>query len=282
MSDQKTIEVGNLRVSNDLPFVLFGGMNVLESRELALEVASAYKEVTNRLGIPYIFKASFDKANRSSVASFRGPGLKKGCEILAEIKQTFDVPVISDIHEPHQAKPAAEVIDVLQLPAFLCRQTDLVVALAETGRPVNVKKAQFLAAHEMGHILRKFAEVGNEKVLLCERGTSFGYNNLVVDPLNFGIMKKTGCPVVFDVTHSLQVPGGQSDSAGGRRQAVFELMLAGMSQGIGGLFLESHPTPSKAKCDGPCALPLDKLEAFLSQAKAIDDLVKGLPKVEVE
>ena len=282
MSDQKTIEVGNLRVSNDLPFVLFGGMNVLESRELALEVASAYKEVTDRLGIPYIFKASFDKANRSSVASFRGPGLEKGCEILAEIKQTFDVPVISDIHEPHQAKPAAEVIDVLQLPAFLCRQTDLVVALAETGRPVNVKKAQFLAAHEMGHILRKFAEVGNEKVLLCERGTSFGYNNLVVDPLNFGIMKKTGCPVVFDVTHSLQVPGGQSDSAGGRRQAVFELMLAGMSQGIGGLFLESHPTPSEAKCDGPCALPLDKLEAFLTQAKAMDDLVKGLPKVEVE
>jgi 2-dehydro-3-deoxyphosphooctonate aldolase (KDO 8-P synthase) len=282
MSDQKTIEVGNLRVSNDLPFVLFGGMNVLESRELALEVASAYKEVTDRLGIPYIFKASFDKANRSSVASFRGPGLEKGCEILAEIKQTFDVPVISDIHEPHQAKPAAEVIDVLQLPAFLCRQTDLVVALAETGRPVNVKKAQFLAAHEMGHILRKFTEVGNEKVLLCERGTSFGYNNLVVDPLNFGIMKKTGCPVVFDVTHSLQVPGGRSDSADGRRQAVFELMLAGMSQGIGGLFLESHPTPSEAKCDGPCALPLDKLEAFLTQAKAMDDLVKGLPKVEVE
>jgi len=282
MSDQKTIGVGNLRVSNDLPFVLFGGMNVLESRELALEVASAYKEVTDRLGIPYIFKASFDKANRSSVASFRGPGLEKGCEILAEIKQTFDVPVISDIHEPHQAKPAAEVIDVLQLPAFLCRQTDLVVALAETGRPVNVKKAQFLAAHEMGHILRKFTEVGNEKVLLCERGTSFGYNNLVVDPLNFGIMKKTGCPVVFDVTHSLQVPGGRSDSADGRRQAVFELMLAGMSQGIGGLFLESHPTPSEAKCDGPCALPLDKLEAFLTQAKAMDDLVKGLPKVEVE
>jgi len=282
MSEQKTIAVGNLRVSNNLPFVLFGGMNVLESRELALEVASAYKEVTDRLGIPYIFKASFDKANRSSVASFRGPGLEKGCEILAEIKQTFDVPVISDIHEPHQAKPAAEVIDVLQLPAFLCRQTDLVVALAETGRPVNVKKAQFLAAHEMGHILRKFAEVGNEKVLLCERGTSFGYNNLVVDPLNFGIMKKTGCPVVFDVTHSLQVPGGRSDSAGGRRQAVFELMLAGMSQGIGGLFLESHPSPSEAKCDGPCALPLDKLEAFLTQAKAMDDLIKGLPKVEVE
>ncbi len=282
MSEQKEIEVGNLKVSNALPFTLFGGMNVLESRELALEIAAAYKEITERLGIPYIFKASFDKANRSSISSFRGPGLEKGCEIFAEIKETYDVSVISDIHEPFQAKPAAEVIDVLQLPAFLCRQTDLVVALAETGRPINVKKAQFLAAHEMGHIIRKFEEAGNDQVLLCERGSSFGYNNLVVDPLNFGIMKRTGYPVVFDVTHSLQIPGGRSVSAGGRRQAVFELMLAGMSQGIGGLFLESHPNPGEAKCDGPCALPLDKLEAFLSQAKAIDDLVKGLDSVEIE
>ena len=282
MRKQNTIQVGDLQVSNDLPFTLFGGMNVLENRELALEVASTYKEVTNKLGIPYVFKASFDKANRSSISSFRGPGLEKGCEILAEIKETYQVPVISDIHEPFQAKPAAEVIDVLQLPAFLCRQTDLVVALAETGRPVNVKKAQFLAAHEMGHIIDKFKEAGNEQVLLCERGSSFGYNNLVVDPLNFGIMKRTGCPVVFDVTHSLQIPGGRSDSADGRRQMVFDLMLAGMSQGIGGLFLESHPDPSIAKCDGPCALPLDKLEAFLSQAKAIDDLVKELEQVEVE
>jgi 2-dehydro-3-deoxyphosphooctonate aldolase (KDO 8-P synthase) len=282
MSEQKEIQVGALKVSNALPFTLFGGMNVLESRELALEIAAGYKEITQKLGIPYIFKASFDKANRSSISSFRGPGLEKGCEILAEIKETYDVPVISDIHEPFQAKPAAEVIDVLQLPAFLCRQTDLVVALAETGRPINVKKAQFLAAHEMGHIINKFKEAGNEKILLCERGSSFGYNNLVVDPLNFGIMKRTGCPVVFDVTHSLQIPGGRSDSAGGRRQAVFELMLAGMSQGIGGLFLESHPKPSEAKCDGPCALPLDKLEAFLSQAKAIDDLVKSLDAVEIE
>jgi 2-dehydro-3-deoxyphosphooctonate aldolase (KDO 8-P synthase) len=282
MSEQKEIQVGALKVSNALPFTLFGGMNVLESRELALEIAVGYKEITQKLGIPYVFKASFDKANRSSISSFRGPGLEKGCEILAEIKETYDVPVISDIHEPFQAKPAAEVIDVLQLPAFLCRQTDLVVALAETGKPINVKKAQFLAAHEMGHIINKFKEAGNEKILLCERGSSFGYNNLVVDPLNFGIMKRTGCPVVFDVTHSLQIPGGRSDSAGGRRQAVFELMLAGMSQGIGGLFLESHPKPSEAKCDGPCALPLDKLEAFLSQAKAIDDLVKSLDAVEIE
>ena len=282
MNVQKSIPVGNLQISNNLPFTLFGGINVLESREFAMEVAAAYKEITNKLGIPYVFKASFDKANRSSISSFRGPGLEKGCEILAEIKQTYGVPVISDIHEPHQAKPAAEIIDVLQLPAFLCRQTDLVVALANTGKPINVKKAQFLAAHEMGHIIQKFAEAGNKQVLLCERGSSFGYNNLVVDPLNFGIMKRTGCPVVFDVTHSLQIPGGRSDSAGGRRQAVFELMLAGMSQGIGGLFLESHPDPTQAKCDGPCALPLDKLEDFLAQAKAIDDLVKGLPEICVD
>lgn len=282
MNAQNIITVGKLSISNDLPFTLFGGMNVLESRELALEVASAYKEITDRLAIPFVFKASFDKANRSSVSSFRGPGLEKGCEILAEIKETFDVPVISDIHEPFQAKSAAEVIDVLQLPAFLCRQTDLVVAMAETGRPINVKKAQFLAAHEMGHIVRKFEEAGNKQILLCERGSSFGYNNLVVDPLNFGIMKRTGCPVVFDVTHSLQIPGGRSDSAGGRRQAVFELMLAGMSQRIGGLFLESHPNPAEAKCDGPCALPLSKLELFLAQAKAMDDLVKNLPEIEVE
>jgi len=282
MNAQNIITVGKLSISNDLPFTLFGGMNVLESRELALEVASAYKEITDRLAIPFVFKASFDKANRSSVSSFRGPGLEKGCEILAEIKETFDVPVISDIHEPFQAKSAAEVVDVLQLPAFLCRQTDLVVAMAETGRPINVKKAQFLAAHEMGHIVRKFEEAGNKQILLCERGSSFGYNNLVVDPLNFGIMKRTGCPVVFDVTHSLQIPGGRSDSAGGRRQAVFELMLAGMSQRIGGLFLESHPNPAEAKCDGPCALPLGKLELFLAQAKAMDDLVKNLPEIEVE
>jgi 2-dehydro-3-deoxyphosphooctonate aldolase (KDO 8-P synthase) len=281
MNTQKTITTGKVQISNTLPFTLFGGMNVLESRDLALEIADTYKSITEKLGIPFVFKASFDKANRSSVSSFRGPGLEKGCEIISEIKETFEVPVISDIHEPYQAKPAAEVIDVLQLPAFLCRQTDLVVALAETGRPVNVKKAQFLAAHEMGHIIQKFSEAGNDQILLCERGSSFGYNNLVVDPLNFGIMKRTGCPVVFDVTHSLQIPGGRSDSADGRRQSVFELMLAGMSQGIGGLFLESHPDPAQAKCDGPCALPLDKLEEFLIQAKAMDDLVKSLPTIQV-
>jgi len=281
MKEQRIIDVSGVPVANPRPFVLFGGINVLESRELALEVAATYKEVTDKLGIPFVFKASFDKANRSSITSFRGPGLEQGLEIFAEIKQTHNIPVITDLHEPAQAAPVAEVVDVLQLPAFLCRQTDLVVALAETGKPVNVKKAQFLAAHEMGHIINKFEEAGNKQVILCERGSSFGYNNLVVDPLNFGIMKRTGCPVIFDVTHALQIPGGRSDSAGGRRQAVFELMLSGMSQGIAGLFLESHPDPAKAKCDGPCALPLDKLEPFLAQAKAIDDLVKGLPAVEI-
>lgn len=282
MNDPRIIQVGNLQVSNPLPFTLFGGVNVLESREFSLEVACHYKKVTSKLGIPFIFKASFDKANRSSINSFRGPGIAKGLEILAEIKETHQVPIISDIHEPEQAMPAAEVIDVLQLPAFLCRQTDLVVALAETDKPINVKKAQFLAAHEMGHIIKKFKDAGNEKILLCERGSSFGYNNLVVDPLNFGIMKRTGCPVIFDVTHSLQIPGGRSDSADGRRQSVSELMLAGMSQGIAGLFLESHPNPAEAKCDGPCALPLDKLETFLIQAKAIDDLVKSFKPFEVK
>ena len=278
----QTIKVDRIAVSNDRPMVLFGGMNVLESRELALEVATAYVEVTQKLGIPYVFKASFDKANRSSISSYRGPGLEHGLEILAEIKETKAVPIITDVHEPSQAAAVAEVADVLQLPAFLCRQTDLVVALAETGKPINVKKAQFLAAREMEHIIKKFDEAGNDQIILCERGTSFGYNNLVVDTLNFGIMKRTGYPVIFDVTHALQLPGGQSTSAGGRRQAVGELMRAGMSQGIAGLFLEAHPNPAEAKCDGPCALPLDKLEPFLAQAKAMDDFAKGLGELEVD
>tara|TARA_B100001123_G_scaffold27666_1_gene29569 strand:- start:6513 stop:7358 length:846 start_codon:yes stop_codon:yes gene_type:complete len=279
---QRTIGVGQIAVSNERPFTLFGGMNVLESRELALEVAAAYDEVTRKLEIPYVFKASFDKANRSSISSFRGPGLEKGLEILAEIKETKAVPIITDVHEPSQAAAVAEVADVLQLPAFLCRQTDLVVALAKTGKPVNVKKAQFLAASEMEHIIRKFEDAGSDQVMLCERGSSFGYNNLVVDTLNFGIMKATGYPVIFDVTHALQLPGGRSDSADGRRQAVADLMRAGMSQSIAGLFLEAHPNPAEAKCDGPCALPLDKLEPFLAQAKVMDDLVKSFGEVEVD
>ena len=276
----KTVIVDNIRIANDLPFVLFGGMNVLESRDLALRICETYVEVCGKLRIPYVFKASFDKANRSSIHSFRGPGLDEGLKIFEEIKQTFRVPVITDVHEPYQAAPVAEVCDIIQLPAFLSRQTDLVVAMAKTGAAINIKKAQFLAPQEMKHILAKCEEAGNDRLILCERGSSFGYNNLVVDMLGFGIMKQFEYPVFFDVTHALQMPGGRSDSAGGRRAQVTDLAKAGLSQGLAGLFLEAHPDPDNAKCDGPCALRLDKLEPFLTQLKALDELVKGFPPLE--
>ncbi|TEW46743.1 3-deoxy-8-phosphooctulonate synthase [Psychromonas algicola] len=279
---QKIIKVGNIDVANDLPFVLFGGMNVLESRDLALKMVETYVEATTKLNIPYVFKASFDKANRSSINSYRGPGLEEGLRIFEEIKSTFNVPIITDIHEPYQAKPVAEVVDVIQLPAFLSRQTDLVQAMAETNAVINVKKAQFLAPHEMQHIITKFKEAGNDKIILCERGSCFGYNNLVVDMLGFSTMKETTYPVIFDVTHSLQKPGARSDSADGRRSQVVQLGLAGMSQGIAGLFLESHPDPANAKCDGPCALPLDKLVPFLTQMKQMDELAKSLDAIDTE
>ncbi|WP_192035403.1 3-deoxy-8-phosphooctulonate synthase [Halomonas sp. YLGW01] len=278
---QKIIEVAGLKAGNALPLTLFGGMNVLESREMALEVAERYVEVTGRLGMPYVFKASFDKANRSSIHSYRGPGLEKGLEILAEVKERFGVPVITDVHEPWQAAPVAEVADIIQLPAFLARQTDLVVAMAETGAVINIKKPQFLAPHEMRHIVRKCEEAGNDRLILCERGSSFGYNNLVVDMLGFGDMKATGYPLFFDVTHALQRPGGRADSADGRRAQVAELARAGVAVGLAGLFLEAHPDPDNAKCDGPCALPLDQLEPFLGQLKSLDDLVKGFPALTI-
>ncbi|QEA37955.1 3-deoxy-8-phosphooctulonate synthase [Pistricoccus aurantiacus] len=278
---QKIIEFAGLQTGNSLPLMLFGGMNVLESRELALDVAEAYVEATRKLGIPYVFKASFDKANRSSIHSFRGPGLEKGLEWLAEIKARFNVPILTDVHEPWQAAPAAEVADIIQLPAFLARQTDLVVAMAKTGAVINIKKPQFLAPQEMRHIIRKCEEAGNAQLILCERGSSFGYNNLVVDMLGFGEMKETGYPLFFDVTHSLQRPGGRADSADGRRAQVAELARAGVAVGLAGLFLEAHPDPDSAKCDGPCALPLDRLEPFLAQLKAIDDLVKGFAPLEI-
>ena len=280
VTKDKTIMVGNVALSNSRPFVLMGGMNVLESEALALEVAEHFVSLTRKLGIAYVFKASFDKANRSSVHSYRGPGLDKGLEILASIKSRFGVPIITDIHEPWQAAPVSEVADIIQLPAFLSRQTDLVVAMAKTKAAINIKKAQFLAPQEMQHILRKFEEAGNERLMLCERGSSFGYNNLVVDMLGFSVMKKFAYPLVFDVTHSLQKPGGLAASADGRRADVTTLARAGMSQGIAGLFVEAHPDPEQAKCDGPCALPLDKLEEFLVQMKAIDDLVKSFPEID--
>jgi 2-dehydro-3-deoxyphosphooctonate aldolase (KDO 8-P synthase) len=277
----ESVNVAGLDVSNEKPFTLFGGMNVLESGYLAMKICEYYVEVTTRLGIPYVFKASFDKANRSSINSYRGPGMEEGLKIFEEIKKTFNVPIITDVHEPHQAAPVAEIVDVIQLPAFLARQTDLVVAMAETGAAINVKKPQFLAPHEMRHIIKKFAEAGNEKIMLCERGSSFGYNNLVVDMLGMDDMKQQA-PVIFDATHALQRPGGREDSAGGRRQQAFELARSGMALGIAGLFIEAHPNPAEAKCDGPCALPLDKLEPYLAQMKAVDDLIKSFEKVQID
>ncbi len=277
---QKTVNIGDIEVANDKPMILFGGMNVLESRDMAMRIAETYAEVTTKLNIPYIFKASFDKANRSSLTSYRGPGLDEGLKILQEIKSTYNLPIITDVHEPSQAAAVAEVCDVIQLPAFLSRQTDLVEAMAKTNAVINIKKAQFLAPHEMAHILNKIEQAGNNKLILCERGTSFGYNNLVVDMLGFSIMKETGYPIVFDATHALQLPGGRNDSADGRRAMVAQLTRAGLAQGIAGLFLEAHPDPSKAKCDGPCALALDKLEPYLAQMKAVDELIKSFPPLD--
>ena len=277
----KSVEVAGINVANDAPFALFGGMNVLESRDLAMQICEHYVKVTEKLGIPYVFKASFDKANRSSINSYRGPGMEEGIKIFEEIKKTFNVPVITDVHEPFQAAPVAEVADVIQLPAFLARQTDLVVAMAETGAAINIKKPQFLAPHEMRHIITKFKEAGNERIMLCERGSSFGYNNLVVDMLGMDDMKPQA-PVIFDATHALQRPGGRADSADGRRAQAFELARSGMALGIAGLFIEAHPNPAEAKCDGPCALPLDKLEPYLAQMKAVDDLVKSFDKVIID
>tara|TARA_A200000113_G_scaffold103023_1_gene92435 strand:- start:565 stop:1419 length:855 start_codon:yes stop_codon:yes gene_type:complete len=276
---QQIIRVGNVDVANHLPFVLFGGMNVLESRDLAMRIAEHYVEVTQKLNIPYVFKASFDKANRSSVTSYRGPGMEEGLRIFEEIKSTFNIPLITDVHEPHQAAPVAEVVDVIQLPAFLARQTDLVVAMAKTGSVINVKKPQFLAPHEMRHIIGKLGEAGNDKVILCERGSCFGYNNLVVDMLGMDAMKEYA-PVIFDATHALQMPGGRATSADGRRAQAAQLARSGMALGLAGLFIEAHPNPDEALCDGPCALPLAKLEPYLQQMKALDELVKGFDALD--
>ena len=280
MKSQKTIQLRELKLSNENQFVLVGGMNVLETKDMALKVAETFRKITDKLRIPYIFKASFDKANRSSIDSFRGPGLEKGLRILEKVKTEFDVLILTDIHEPQQAAPAAEVADILQLPAFLSRQTDLVVALAKTKAVINIKKAQFLAPEEMGNIIKKFEISGNDQLILCERGTSFGYNNLVVDMLGFSVMKSFGYPLLFDVTHALQRPGGSGDSAAGRRESVRELALAGLSQKIAGLFLEAHPEPEQALCDGPCALRLNQLEPFLRQMKEMDDLVKSFETLD--
>lgn len=271
----KQIEFANVQLSNDNPFVLFGGLNVLESRELSLRVAETFKVVCEDLDIPLVFKASFDKANRSSIESFRGPGLEEGIRWLEDIKEQLSLPIITDVHEVVQVKPVAEVADVIQLPAFLSRQTDLIAAMAATNRPINIKKAQFLAPEEMIYILRKFASSGNNKLIICERGSIYGYKNLVVDMLGLSVMKDFEYPLIFDVTHSLQQPGGLAGAAGGRRMYVAQLAKAGLSQGLAGLFLEAHPNPSEALCDGPSALKIDRLRPFLEQMKELDYLIKS-------
>ncbi|WP_237057877.1 3-deoxy-8-phosphooctulonate synthase [Microbulbifer sediminum] len=271
-------------LGNNLPFTLFGGINVLEDLESTLFACSEYVNVTTKLGIPFIFKASYDKANRSSIESFRGVGLHEGLEIFNAVKNEFGVKVVTDVHEIDQVAAVAEVVDVIQIPAFLARQTDLVVEVARTGKPMNIKKPQYLSPTQVGNIVDKCREAGNEQVILCERGTCFGYDNLVVDMLGFRKMKEAskGCPVIFDVTHSLQMRDPMGSASGGRRAQVVELARAGMAVGLAGLFLESHPNPDKARCDGPSALPLDKLEPFLAQVKAVDDLVKSLPRLEIQ
>lgn len=279
----RTVALGEIAIANDRPLVLFGGINVLESRELALRAAEHFVAVTRRLGMPYVFKASFDKANRTSIHSFRGPGLDAGLRILDDVKRTFGVPVLTDVHEVAQAVPVAEVCDVLQLPAFLARQTDLVAALAATGAIINIKKPQFMSPEQTAHLVSKFRECGNDRLLLCERGSCFGYDNLVVDMLGFQVAKAVtgGAPMIFDVTHALQRrdPGGAASS--GRRAQVAELARAGVAVGLAGLFLEAHPDPDRALCDGPSALPLDALEPFLAQIKAVDDLIKALPPLAI-
>ena len=275
------MKLRNFEIGNNKPLTLMGGMNVLESRDLAMQVAEDFKKVTDKLNINYIFKASFDKANRSSIASYRGPGLEEGLNILKEVSDEFDVPVITDIHEPDQAEPVSEICEVIQIPAFLARQTDLVNAAASTRSIIQFKKPQFLSAPEMKNVVEKCVAAGNSNIILCERGNSYGYNNLVVDTLNFQILKKLMTPVIFDVTHSLQLPGGLGGSTDGRREYVLSLAKAGISQSIAGLFLEAHPNPDEAKCDGPCALPLSILEEFLTQIKELDDFIKQQENLDI-
>ena len=278
-----SMQFNNITLANDAPMVLFGGLNVLENLDLTLSVCEHYVKVTQKLGIPYVFKASFDKANRSSMDSYRGVGLQEGMEIFAAVKREFGCPVITDVHEIEQVSTVAEVADVLQIPAFLARQTDLVAAIAKAGKPVNVKKPQFMSPGQIKHIVTKCRENGNDQIILCERGSSFGYDNLVVDMLGLGVMKQVtnNAPIIFDATHALQCRDPMGEASGGRRHQLPDLARAGMAVGLAGLFLEAHPNPDVARCDGPSALPLGQLELFLAQIKAVDDCIKSLPELVI-
>ncbi len=264
---------GQYRVGPGQPLLLIAGPCVLESEEVVWRTAGGLKEITARLGLPFVFKASFDKANRTSLSSFRGPGIKEGLKILGQIRREFQVPVISDIHEPGQADLAAEVLDIIQIPAFLCRQTDLLAAAARTGKPLSVKKGQFLSPWDMEHAVMKVRQSGNRNILLTERGAMFGYNNLVVDMRSLAVLRSLGCPVIYDATHSVQLPGGAGGSSGGQREFIPPLSRAAVAAGIDGLFMEVHPDPARALCDGPNSMPLAQVEELLVMLKKIHHLV---------
>lgn len=271
----RKINIGSASIGGGGPLLVIAGPCVLESEDVALATAKTLKDICDRLNLPLVFKSSYDKANRSSIKSYRGPGMDRGLRMLADIKSSVGVPVISDIHSPAEAAPAAEVLDALQIPAFLCRQTDLIAEAARTGKPVNVKKGQFLAPRDVKNIVEKFTESGGRGLMLTERGTSFGYHNLVVDFRGLPLMRSLGCPVVFDVTHSLQLPGGEGTSSGGQREFAAPLMRAAAAVGVDGLFLETHPDPGRALCDGPNMVTLEEVEGMLRKAGEIDAAAKG-------
>ena len=278
------IKVGSFEIGNELPLTIIGGLNVLEDYDLAARTCEKFMQVCEKYGLNYVFKASFDKANRSSNHSFRGPGLDAGMLIFKRLKQEFNVPIITDVHEPYQCKEVAPYVDILQLPAFLARQTDLVNAMAVTGKPINVKKPQFMAPAQVANVIEKFEEANNNQIMICERGSQFGYDNLVVDMLGFGVMKKVSnnAPLVFDVTHSLQCRAADAKASGGRRSQSLELAKSGVALKIAALFLEAHPDPAQAKCDGPSALPLDLLEPFIAQIAELDKLIKSQANLVIE
>lgn len=275
------MKLANFNVGDKQPLFLMAGPCIIESEQLAIDTAGYLKEITSELGINFIYKSSFDKANRSSIDSFRGLGVEKGLEILAKVKKQIDVPVVTDVHEDSPLDEVAEVADVLQTPAFLCRQTNFIVNVCKQNKPVNIKKGQFLAPWDMEHVVKKAKTTGNQNIMVCERGVSFGYNNLVSDMRSLEIMKSTGCPVVFDATHSVQLPGGQGASSGGQREFVPVLAKAAVAVGIDGLFMETHPNPSEAKSDGPNSYPMYKIKEFLTLIKELDSVIKSQPSIEL-
>ena len=278
----RVVQVGSIRIGQGYPLVLIAGPCVIEGEEMVLQSAQRLKEITSRLEIPLIFKSSYDKANRSSIDSFRGPGLERGLAILERVQEEFGIPVLSDVHGREQIETAAEVLDVIQIPAFLCRQTDLLVAAGKTGKPVNIKKGQFMAPEDMAQAARKVESTGNKKVIITERGTSFGYHNLVVDMRSLGVIREMSYPVIFDATHSVQLPAAKGTASSGERKFVPLLSRAAVAAGVDGLFVEVHPEPERAPCDGANMWPLDFLEPLLAQLKAVDEMVKSHEQIRTE